>query len=494
VIRLAGADRLCVPTVSTQARTNHGAKSRIPGRSSAVAEEACNSRAFKMRPKPISKRTRNAFREFLVGWTLGTIELEFDSAGIECSRDFEPQVSGQRRSLVEQYYHSLDFRDPDDVAKLLHAYENILTVASRDAADPSLQSSERDSRQSEIEELLGWLRRDGFVFDGGSLTSIDKLESQDTAGCSVSEVTRREIIDYLNADKVEWSGRLGGVEFLSRLYQLDTMPSNDHRFASALSDIQQHTALNDDWSTDWVFFDERFRLLQGPDESFLRFLCEMLHPVVRPDGNEVARILSTVNRHLAQDGWELAAYGEMSGRPIFSARRLLADTKFSVRQAGQVARSLDATYVTKQITRMEGAIHSDPELAIGTAKEFVETMCKTILLTSGTTLPSSDDLPKLVKATLTHLQLTPNDIPESAAASQTIRVLLSNLATITKGLAELRNRYGSGHGKAARSAGLAPRHARLAVGAASTLGVFLFETFQERQEAKAASETKKTGQ
>ena len=41
----------------------------------------------------------------------------------------------------------------------------------------------------------------------------------------------------------------------------------------------------------------------------------------------------------------------------------------------------------------------------------------------------------------------PEDIPEKAKAAETIKRLLSNLATITSGIAELRNSYGTGHGK-----------------------------------------------
>ncbi len=64
-------------------------------------------------------------------------------------------------------------------------------------------------------------------------------------------------------------------------------------------------------------------------------------------------------------------------------------------------------------------------------------------------------------------------------AAETIKRLLSNLATITQGVSELRNRYGTGHGKAAGSKVLGPRHAKLAVGAASTLAVFLVETHNQ---------------
>jgi hypothetical protein len=59
-----------------------------------------------------------------------------------------------------------------------------------------------------------------------------------------------------------------------------------------------------------------------------------------------------------------------------------------------------------------------------------------------------------------------------------------NLATITQGVNELRNHYGTGYGKVAGTKGLLPRHARLAVGAASTLAVFLVETDNERSKTK----------
>ena len=70
---------------------------------------------------------------------------------------------------------------------------------------------------------------------------------------------------------------------------------------------------------------------------------------------------------------------------------------------------------------------------------------------------------------------------DKARAADTIKRLLSNLATITQGIAELRNQYGTGHGRVRRSGGLTSRHAKLAVGAAATLAVFLVETHQVRK-------------
>lgn len=294
----------------------------------------------------------------------------------------------------------------------------------------------------------------------------------------ITEVTRRNILDELRLEKISWSGRLEETDFLSRLYDLGQLPSTDGRFSTAGGDIFQHRINNLDWDDYWVFTDSRFGLAKGTDEIFLRFLCEMLHPIVRTDISEVNKLLTLFNKYLTIDGWEVAERTRLSGSPVFAARQLLIGVP--VKTAHKVAVNLNAGYVTQQITRMESSVESDPELAIGTAKEFVETVCKTILRERSIEYSQGEDFTGLVKLTLKSLQLAPDDIPDQAKAVKTIRVLLHNLATVAHGLTELRNPYGSGHGKEARSKGLRARHARLAVGAASTLGVFLFETHTEK--------------
>lgn len=81
------------------------------------------------------------------------------------------------------------------------------------------------------------------------------------------------------------------------------------------------------------------------------------------------------------------------------------------------------------------------------------------------------------------LNLVPEGIPNTARGADVIRRLLSNLATVGHGLAELRGLYGTGHGQHGSASGLTARHARLAAGAASTLTVFLFETHEATKKA-----------
>lgn len=298
---------------------------------------------------------------------------------------------------------------------------------------------------------------------------------------SISEATRRDIFDFLRLESVNWAGRLEDTEFLSRLYDLKELPSYDQRFPTMAEDIWQHRVNNPtDLDDDWVYEDARLNLRGSSDEAFLNFLCEMLHPLVRPDTEEACALVAVFNESLAVAGWQIVQEGRLAGRPVYAAQQLMPSASVALESAHNVSGVLSAGYVAHQVTRMQAAIESDPELAIGTAKEFVETICKTVLDALGESFSKSASLLDLVKQVRAELQLLPEDIAEEAKGAATVKRLLSNLGTTAQGLAELRGLYGTGHGKTADAGGLQPRHARLAVGAATTLGVFLFETYQER--------------
>lgn len=143
------------------------------------------------------------------------------------------------------------------------------------------------------------------------------------------------------------------------------------------------------------------------------------------------------------------------------------------------ATTFDAKHLAEQIRRIENSINNDPALAIGTAKELIETCCKTILSERGKSIEGTPDIPTLTKATLKELKLVPEDVSEEARGRDVIKRILQNLGSIGNGLAELRGLYGTGHGKAGKATGLTVRHAKLAVGTASALTTFLFDTHKE---------------
>lgn len=270
----------------------------------------------------ISKKARVELREYFVGTSLGHIQVEFDSADIVCDWEYEPPVGGQRRTLVEQYFHSVDWTKWADVRKFLTVYENVLTSLEDHAENGA------ESAATAFKSLKKWIERDGFEFENGRLKAVGK-----------------------------------------------------------------HHALE--------------------------------------------RIADTVS-------------------------------------------SLDLPELHRQIQRMQSAVDDDPGLAIGTAKELVESVCKTILGQRNIGYAGDADIGQLVKDARKALGLIPDSIPNAAKGAESIRRLLSNLGSIAQGLSELRNLYGTGHGKDGGARGLSPRHARLAVGSAATLATFLLETHVER--------------
>jgi hypothetical protein len=291
----------------------------------------------------------------------------------------------------------------------------------------------------------------------------------------ISEITRKDIVDIIILRQINLYGRLEEIEFLERLWNLDTVPSTDNRFQDAHDDIFQHTINNQDWDPGWVFSYSGFNLMKGDDEIFLKFLCETIHPVVRVDVAECKELSQLYNTYLKHDGFQIIEEKKISGKPVFIG--IEASVSPSLNSAKEIFCSIDAGYVTQQINRMETAINSDPGLAIGTAKELVETCCKSILNDCQVSFSNRDSLSKIAKTTIQQLELAPADISDQAKASKIIKSLLGHLAAITQGVAELRNHYGTGHGKLSTNRGLEPRHAKLAVGAASTLAVFLTETY-----------------
>lgn len=147
----------------------------------------------------------------------------------------------------------------------------------------------------------------------------------------ITEVTRQDIIDLLTFGYHDegtgedihcfWNGKLDEPVFLSRLYNLKSMPSTDGRYEDAYGDIHQHRVNNSDWENDWVFYDSRFSIKTVQDEEWLKFISESFHPSVRDERCDWKVILDKINSLLKIDGYELYENEHISGRPKFSPRK-----------------------------------------------------------------------------------------------------------------------------------------------------------------------------
>lgn len=315
------------------------------------------------------------------------------------------------------------------------------------------------------------------VLVGSSVTmpSVPQPRSKRT----ISQITRRDIIDWMTVQKVSWWGRLDETAFLGRLYNLDELPSHDHRFSNASGDIWQHRINNWDWEDDWVFDDERFGVRNGTDEQFLAFLAEMVHPVVRAE-EEVAPIVEALNGFLRRDGWELAVVDAISGRPVYAGRKAGGlKSPAGALSMERYKRVSQPDAIRDHLRRIHDGLERDPPAAIASAKELVETTCKVILDDYGIEYSRRDEVMDLYKKLAKGLKLRAEDIPASSRGSEAAQQALRSLVSVVQSMAELRNELGLGHGRAGPHPG-SVRHSRLAFNAATAVVEFLLDTWHER--------------
>lgn len=146
----------------------------------------------------------------------------------------------------------------------------------------------------------------------------------------------------------------------------------------------------------------------------------------------------------------------------------------------------DASAIIEHFERLERVGGNDPALAISSAKALIEATTKHVLDELEEAYDERADVPALVRGVQTALKLHPTTIASTAKGGETIVRILSNLPQVAVGVAELRNEYGPDHGRTRSTAGLRPRHAHLAVGAATTYCRLLLETLADRRAGEAS--------
>jgi hypothetical protein len=108
------------------------------------------------------------------------------------------------------------------------------------------RSEIKNEIQKRLTEVTGQLSSDWYHVELVPLI-IAIPGRPDLKGGPVSALTRRNIIDSLQKRNLSWHGKLLETDFLSKIFDLEVLPSNDSRFKDVAADIWQHRFLNDDW-------------------------------------------------------------------------------------------------------------------------------------------------------------------------------------------------------------------------------------------------------
>lgn len=90
----------------------------------------------------------------------------------------------------------------------------------------------------------------------------------------------------------------------------------------------------------------------------------------------------------------------------------------------------------------------------------------------------------IIAKTADALNLLPANRQETDQGAEAIKVVLGNLRARPSKLAEIRNPFGSGHGKSASFQGLEERRAKLTVGSSITFVDFILSTYEKQQKTE----------
>ena len=146
----------------------------------------------------------------------------------------------------------------------------------------------------------------------------------------------------------------------------------------------------------------------------------------------------------------------------------------------KVSSFFNNSYIDNQIQLMTSMVRDSPADSIGKAKELLESCFKHILDRENIEYGNSDDIATLQKKVFQFLNLDASQ-NLSAKNKEDVKRILSGLNQIIKGINNLRNDKGDGHGKGLFFKELPPRYASLVVSSAITIVTFIWDTYNSKK-------------
>lgn len=211
------------------------------------------------------------------------------------------------------------------------------------------------------------------------------------------------------------------------------------------------------------------RSLGFKDDDYPDHILGVLRDLARPDYEKLPVLVDAVGL----EEW-LRANDPALFEEIYRAERPV--TELGLGQLEKAAVIHDVADLNRHVARIRKSLRVDPEQAIGSAKELLETVLKTIV---GEHDPQcSDDIPRLLKRAQLALKVHPTQAEDLVTSAESFRKIYTGIGTVVLGVAEVRNLHGTGHGRC-KSVQVQQFYAELAVNAAVTAATFLLELWAQ---------------
>jgi hypothetical protein len=138
-------------------------------------------------------------------------------------------------------------------------------------------------------------------------------------------------------------------------------------------------------------------------------------------------------------------------------------------------RARDLTAIKKEFDRASSEIEKNPDGAATAACAILEATCHTYIAEEELTPPDDKSLQPLWKKVQGHLGIAPTPL-----LRDDLQRVLRGLASVVDGVGAFRTHAGDAHGRGPDAPSIEPRHARLVVGAAYSVVMFVLETWAAR--------------
>jgi hypothetical protein len=139
-------------------------------------------------------------------------------------------------------------------------------------------------------------------------------------------------------------------------------------------------------------------------------------------------------------------------------------------------RKKDLPAVDQEFTRALSNVEKNPREAVSAASNILESICKVYIEERGLEMPHKQDLKPIWTLVRKDLGFDPGVVED-----KDLQLILSGLISVVEGIGSLRTHASSAHGAGKKTYKLEPRHARLAIHAAHTVTLFIFESWQRHK-------------
>jgi len=182
--------------------------------------------------------------------------------------------------------------------------------------------------------------------------------------------------------------------------------------------------------------------------------------------------------------WSWSAKGK-----VIRVRKLRAAGPVVVAFADKTI-ALNFEAVSAEVARALESAERDPPVAVTAACVIIESVCRAILAELDIEAPSKRDVDGLLRAVQEPLGLSPSRSDLAPLIAADVKQVLGGLTTVAKGVGALRTHGGSAHATELGQAPIDGRIARFAIHSASTIALFLVESWErkKRREHKSGNE------